>query len=196
METLFELVNDAVAHNPNRVFFSGDYGFNLRTGLDVGYICATPETEALTHLHRHYFGGPADDRSLYRFGKTYERFYNGSFQAKTIWTNEELYHDSFYDSEGFNVVYRPLAYRTLASVNFSQDGRLLGSYPLWRGNDQKPFSQQDFAFLQAIVPHVTHGLQIARAKAACDEDGDFLPSSLWGTGIVLMEPLWQGCSRG
>jgi len=179
-------VNDGVPHNPNRVLLSGDHEFDLKTGMRLAYVCATPETEAVTHLHQHYFGGPADDRSHYRFGNL-EEFFRGSWRAKTVWTSEELYYDSFYNSEGFNVVFRPLAYRKQATVNFNEGGKLFGSYPLWRGVDQKPFSREDLAFLEAIAPHVSHGLRVAEATAASDQCGGFLPCSLWGTGIVLMD---------
>jgi DNA-binding CsgD family transcriptional regulator len=181
VETLFELMNDGVPHNPNRVVFLEGYHHDQPV-----VICSTRETEAILPLHRKYFGGRQPlEKSGVRLEMGSPYFY--AMGARTIWTTEDVFAHNFYESEGFNVVYRPLGYRTLAWVTFTEDGRPLGGYPMWRGADQRPFSREDFAFFEAAAPHISHGLRVAKARAAREEHDDFLPSSLWGTGIVLMD---------
>jgi DNA-binding CsgD family transcriptional regulator len=179
VETLFELMNDGVPHNPNRVFFLA--------GSDdpVVVICGSRETEAILPLHNKHFDAPSE-KSGAKLGMEAGSFKNIA-PTRTIWTTEDFYTDNFYKSDGFNIVYRPLGYRTLACVTFIDEGSLLGAYPAWRGADEKPFSREDFAFFKAAAPHISHGLQVARAMTTRAEHNDFLPSSLWGTGILLMD---------
>jgi DNA-binding CsgD family transcriptional regulator len=180
VETLFELMNDGVPHNPNRVFLA-------RYDDQPVFLCGSRETEVMMPLHQKYFWEqPPNEKSVIKVGMS-PHFYQNIAPRKTIWTTEDYFTDSLYRSEAFNVVYRPLGYHTLAWVNFADDGKFLGGYPIWRGADQKPFSREDFAFFKAVAPHVSHGLRVAKARTIGDEHGDFMPSSLWGTGIVLMD---------
>jgi DNA-binding CsgD family transcriptional regulator len=180
VETLFELMNDGVPHNHNRVFYL--------TGNDDEpvVICASRETEAILPLHQKYFWGSPAENSGARYGIDSPTIKN-IVPTRIIWTTEEVFTDDFYRSEGFNVVYRPLGYHTLAYVTFTDDGEFIGGYPMWRGAGEKPFSREDFAFFKTAAPHISHGLRVAKARTNCEEDDDFLPSALWGTGIVLMD---------
>jgi DNA-binding CsgD family transcriptional regulator len=179
VQTLFELMNDGVPHNPNRVFFLGSADQPV-------VFCSSPETEAMVPLHEKYFGGHSSDEKDPRY-RLDSHFFKNILPTRTTWTIEDLATDSFYKSEAFNAVYRPLGYRTLAWVTFTDDGSLLGAYPAWRGTDQKPFSREDFAFFRAVAPHISRGLRVAKARTTGKEHSDFLPSSLWGTGVVLID---------
>jgi hypothetical protein len=69
-------------------------------------------------------------------------------------------------------------------VLLKEGAEVHGALPMWRSEDQKPFSKEDLCFLQACQPHLTHGLRMAQLiqERATPSAGDFLPSSLWDTG--------------
>jgi hypothetical protein len=144
VRTIFELVNDAVPHNPNRVLLArGD-------SADT-FIGSTPEAdEVVAAPHRHYYAlsSPELSGSRFRFdADTLQRV----FRAKTMWMHEEVALPNFYRPEGFNTVFRPLGFHHCLMVMFDEAGELVGYYPIWRSADQKPFSPQDVAFLRAAA---------------------------------------------
>jgi DNA-binding CsgD family transcriptional regulator len=105
----------------------------------------------------------------------------------------------FYRTEQFNTITRPLGWWKCLGVSLGENGSMCGFYPIWRSKNQKDFSKADFAFLESSAPHIAHGLKTAMligTRASTNEPeyvrvsayrSEFLPSSIWGTGIVLMD---------
>jgi DNA-binding CsgD family transcriptional regulator len=96
----------------------------------------------------------------------------------------------FYRSDGYNQVFRKLGYHHMIQTAFVEHGEPAGFYPIWRSADQPPFSREDIRFLNAIIPHVAHGLRAARLleQAAEQPDESFVPLSALGFGIVILSP--------
>jgi DNA-binding CsgD family transcriptional regulator len=180
VEAVFELVNDAVPNSPNRSFLAS-------VDRSDAYICNTPELQKIVPLHSHFYveSPPTLSGTRFRIDTATMRQLS---QSKVIWPLDEIALPNFYRSEGFNNVFRPLGFHDCLLVLFQEAGELVGSYPVWRSADQKPFSSQDLAFLRAVAPHIAHGLKSVRllARRADSNDG-LIPLVGWGAGFVLLD---------
>ena len=186
VRTLSELLNDAVPHSEHRVLHPFFNAGNVPGVLNVG---GTPEVTASMAAHQHYFIANATSKGASKFPSNTHTL-DQVLPRKNIWRVEDIAisPSNFYRSEGFNEVYRPLGYHYLIWVVFNEEGRTLAGYPLWRGPNERPFSDGDQAFLQAVVPHLVHGFAIAqKITAEPSPRSDFLASAVWGTGVVLMD---------
>lgn len=87
------------------------------------------------------------------------------------------------------MVLKPLGWWRNVAVLFRDGDQLFGGLRIWRGADQNPFSKEDVCFLQACVPYLSHGLRTAQLiqERAIPSGGDFLPLSLWDTGVILID---------
>ena len=182
--TLFELVNDAVPNSPLKAFLPG-------TDDTTRFICNSPELyAALPAATRFYFKPemPLPAAGL-RFAQTIENLRRLS-AGRTLWRHDEMCLPSFHRSEAFKVATSPLGWWRMTMVVLQEEGGVpCGFLPIWRGADQKDFSEADYDFLRACVPHVAHGLRTAQMieQRAAVGIADFDPSALWGTGIVIMD---------
>jgi DNA-binding CsgD family transcriptional regulator len=180
VEAVFELVNDAVPNSPNRSFLAS-------LDRSDAYICNTPELQKIVPLHSHFYveSPPTLSGTRFRIDTATMRQLS---RSKIIWPLDEIALPNFYRSEGFNNVFRPLGFHDCLLVLFQEAGELVGSYPVWRTADQKPFSSQDLAFLQAAAPHIAHGLKSVRLLARRPDNKDgLIPLVGWGTGSVLLD---------
>jgi len=181
VRALFDLVNDAVPHSPNRVLLA-------RGDSADAFIGTTPEARAVVAPHRHYYA----EASSPELSGARIRFDPASleqvFRLKTIWTHEEIALPHFYRTEGFNTVFKPMGFHHCLMVGFQEAGELAGYYPIWRSADQKPFTRDDIAFIKAAAPHIAHGLKAAQLMQRGHAEGDgFAPLPGWDSGVVLMD---------
>jgi DNA-binding NarL/FixJ family response regulator len=111
------------------------------------------------------------------------------WMKKSYWRHDEAFMPSFHRSDGFNVATRPLGWWRCSFLTFQEFGEPLGALPIWRGADQRDYSRADSEFFQTCVPYIAQGLKTAQLiqTRTISETGDFLPSKLWGTGLVLMD---------
>ncbi len=136
VRSVFELINDGVPHHPNKAFLAG--------GPDrvEAYFANTPETEAAVPLHTRFLVESAPEVSGARFQMT-PRAMRDIMPRRTIWLHHEIWRPNYYRAEGYNEVHRPLGWSQLVLVAYHEAKEFFGFYPIWRGNDQKPFSRED-----------------------------------------------------
>ncbi|MGD0075801.1 MAG: helix-turn-helix transcriptional regulator [Candidatus Binataceae bacterium] len=156
----------------------------------------------------HPAGGVANSPDVYAAVPPYEEFFIRSdsneagvrapldgphiatvYATKTIWRMEEFALPWFHKADAYNNVWRPLDWHHVMIVVFREGNETYGIYPIWRSADQKPFSREDYEFMSRCAPYVANGLRTAQLLAqrtANTEATDFTPTSLWGTGVVLM----------
>jgi len=111
------------------------------------------------------------------------------YSAKTVWRMEEFTLPWFYRADAYNNVWRPIGWHHAMIAVFRDGKEPCGIYPIWRSADQKPFSREDRQFMRTCAPYIANGLRIAQLFAKRIPDAasvDFIPTSLWGTGVVLM----------
>jgi DNA-binding CsgD family transcriptional regulator len=181
VRSVFELINDGVPNSQNRSFHAG-------SAISDAYICSTPEVQEIVPLHSHYYVNSPAALSGARF-RIDTPTMRKLAQSKIIWPLEEIALPNFYRSEGFNAVFRPLGFHHCLLVMFEEFGDLVGLCPVWRSVDQKPFGHQDFVFLRAAAPHISHGLRAAQLLTRASElPGDtFAALPGWGAGMILMD---------
>ena len=182
--TLFELIHEAVPSSPLKALLPGTD--------DAGrFICNSPELYAALPLAASLFFEPGRDlRSVgLRVAQDPAQMCRLS-AGKVIWRHDELFLPSFHRTEAFNVATRPLGWRRMTLVvPQDEEGQPCGFLPIWRGTAQKDFSNADFCFLRACAPHIAHGLRAAQLieQRATIGITEFVPSALWGSGIVVMD---------
>jgi DNA-binding CsgD family transcriptional regulator len=182
IRTLFELVNDAIPHSPNKNFMIG--GDRADT-----YIGNTPEANEVVPIHQRYFAETPSEISGSKLSFDADTL-RRVFISKTIWMHEEIAQADFYRTEGFNAVFRPMGFHHSVAAVYQEDDEFLGYYPIWRSDDQKPYSREDVAFLRASAPHIAHGLRAAQfltRETNCD-DG-FAPLASWDSGVILLDEI-------
>jgi DNA-binding CsgD family transcriptional regulator len=179
---LFELLNDAIPHSPNRLI--------QVAGEDIGDFVfgATPEMLAvLPAYYHHYFEKPETSGSkIAEDPLTLRRVW----VQKDVWTQDEVALPDAYRWAGYNEVWRRIGWHHFLQCVLQEEGRFVGRYPLWRTCDQKPFVREDVEFLRAAAPHITHGLRVSQlmtCDAAGTSDG-FTPLPGWNSGVLLLEP--------
>jgi DNA-binding CsgD family transcriptional regulator len=179
VRSVFELINDAVPHSPNRTFHVGGESPNA-------YICNSPELNQVVPLHNRYYVESPPQVSGAKF-RVIPAELNRRFPSKTIWKHEELTLPTLYRTEGFNVVFKPWGFHHCAMVMFQEAGELVGCYPVWRGPDQKDFSDSDLEFLRSAAPYIAHGLCAARLlERPMTTADDFLPLATSSIGVILL----------
>jgi DNA-binding CsgD family transcriptional regulator len=192
--TLFKLLDDAIPSAPLKAF--------LTIPDEVGaFICNSPELYAqLPSARKSFFNSDVNPSNFGARLSNVTSPLEPIWSTKTVWLLEEIMWPSvFYRSEQFNTVTRPLGWWKLIMVSLRENGTVCGLYPIWRSQKEKDFSKADYAFLESSAPHIAHGLTTAmlirtRASKAESESArasaygsEFLPSTLWGTGVVLMD---------
>jgi DNA-binding CsgD family transcriptional regulator len=192
--TLFKLLDDAVPSAPLKAFLTIPNGIG-------SFICNSEELYAqLPSARKSFFDSDVDPSD---FGARLPNVTNPLapvWSDKTVWPFEETIRPSvFYRSEQFNTVTRPLGWWKCTALSLRDSGEVCGFYPIWRSREAKDFSKADFAFLESSAPHIAHGLKTAMligARTSASEPElaqapsyrtQFLPSSMWGTGVVLMD---------
>jgi DNA-binding CsgD family transcriptional regulator len=179
---LFDLINDAVPHSPNRVFHVGD------SDHISAYIGSNPAIQDLVPVQKQFFVDSEPEDCGIRF-----RYDSYAFQAvlpsKTIWEQHDLALPNLYRADGYNLVYRPLGWHHVLQVVFEEGGVYRGYCPIWRSADQKPYSREDIQLLRASVPHIAHGLRAAQllSRDTTADAASFAPLPGWGTGMALMD---------
>jgi DNA-binding CsgD family transcriptional regulator len=181
VRVVLNLVNDAIPSNPNRIFHIGGQSTD-------SYICNSLELNRVVPLHRRYYveSRPEDAGAKYRVNPG---MLLKLFPLKTIWMHEEITLPNLYRTDGYNEVFKPWGFRHCLMVIFQEGGEYLGSYPIWRGIDQRPFSPEDVKFIRAIVPHISHGLKAARllAPGGGVDSASFCSVPGWGSGVILLD---------
>jgi DNA-binding CsgD family transcriptional regulator len=179
---VFEVVKEAIPQSPNRIFHIG--GDSADT-----YICNSLELNRVVPLHKRYYveSPPQDAGVKYRVNPA---MLLKAFPARTVWMHEEITLPNLYRTEGFNTVFRPWGFHHCMMVTFQEAGEYVGCYPIWREIDQPRFGSEDARFMEAISPHVSHGLRAAhRMSRFCQsESTDFSPVPGWGSGVLLTDP--------
>ena len=180
VRSVFDLIYDAIPSSPHRAIHVGGDRADA-------YICTTPETERMIPLHNRYFVESPPRVSGTRFRIDLNTLLN-ILPTKTIWHQHDSFETNFHRAEGFNEAYRPLGWHHILSVIFQEAGSYVGYYGIWRGADQKPFSNDDIAFLRSTTPHITHGLKAAQLMQLDQSDGGgFAAVPGWGSGVILLD---------
>ena len=179
---LFELLNDAIPHSPNRLI--------QVAGEDIGDFVfgATPEMLAvLPAYYHHYFEKPETSGSkIAEDPLTLRRVW----VQKDVWTQDEVALPDAYRWAGYNEVWRRIGWHHFLQCVLQEEGRFVGRYPLWRTCDQKPFVREDVEFLRAAAPHITHGLKIAELpKNELPNPNDFAIIACGAAGAILLDEL-------
>jgi len=179
VQSVFELVNDAVPNCANRSLHVGSERSDT-------YIC-TPEVRNITELHNHYFVESPPEVSGARF-RMDVNILKELLPSKTIWRFHEVFSPDVYRAEGYNEAYRPLGWHHGIGLIFQESRKYVGYWGIWRTIDQKPFTRDDVAFLSAAAPHITHGLKAAQLMYSDQAGGDgFAPIPESVSGVVLMD---------
>lgn len=183
VQTLFELLNDAVPSAANKLFLA----FPPWNGAER--IANSSEgSAALVRETAHVRCDPESQG----IRLPQEEFFKKTCAASaTVFPMEYWTLPTFYRREYYNEVARPIGFHHMLWVVYREAGSPMGCQPLWRRPEQKPFSRDDTAFFEQSAPHIAHGLKMAyalaqRAPAVSPPDG-FVPSSLWGTGVLLFD---------
>jgi hypothetical protein len=181
VRSVVELISDAIPNSPNRLF-------HISGGRTDSYICNSAELNQVVPLHSRYYVEPSlrDPGARFRLDPA---MLHRRFPSKMIWMHEELTLPNLYKTEAFNRVFRPWGFHHCMVVVFHEADDYLGSYPIWRGSDQPPFTEHDTKFVRAIAAAVAHGLKVAFLLTRNREEGDessFQPVPGWGCGILLV----------
>jgi DNA-binding CsgD family transcriptional regulator len=181
VRSVFELVNEAVPNNPNRTFHVGSQS-------PEAYICNSLELNKVIPLHNRYYVESPPNVSGAKF-RVNPIVLNSLFPSKAIWTHEEITLPNLYQTEGYNVVFRPWGFHHCLMVMFQEGNEFRGCYPIWRSADQKPFGRDDVEFVRAAAPHISHGLKAAQLLARNGDlkGDDFTSLPGWGSGTILMD---------
>jgi DNA-binding CsgD family transcriptional regulator len=181
--TLFQLVNDGVPYSPLKTFAAGD---------SQNWICNSPDLyKRVPVANQTFFDyGVNSSKAGLRVPLNFKSFAVIFPTRKIVREEEMLVLPEFYRTDAFNLVTKPLGWRRATIVLLREGVELHGALPMWRTDDQQPFSKEDLCFLQACQPHLSHGLRTAQLiqERAVSSAVDFLPSSLWDTGVILMDP--------
>ncbi len=179
--TLFDLMSDAVPQSDNKTFL-------LAPINDAPSICNSREVYEGAAAYEQFFIRAPAERSGVRApldGSHVKSVYS----TQTLWRMDEWTTPAFHNLDAFNLVLRPVGWHHATVLTCAEKGEVFGIYPIWRGVKQKPFARDDYKFLQACAPHVTHGLRTAQLidEREKPDMGEFLPTALWGTGLILMD---------
>jgi DNA-binding CsgD family transcriptional regulator len=180
---LFQLVNDAVSYSPLKTFPMGSFFVNP--------ICNSLEVHQVAEASRHYFEGTVNLSEVGLRIPLNFRSLSAQLPKKQVFLHEEEWAlAQFWRSEAFSLLTSQLGWRRSVILLLREDGDVHGALPIWRSADQKHFSKEELCFLQACAPHLSHGLRNAQLiqERATPSAGEFLPSSIWGTGVILMDP--------
>jgi DNA-binding NarL/FixJ family response regulator len=179
--TLFQLVNDGVPYSALKGFPVGD---------SQNWICNSSELYRAVPIANQTFFDYAVNSSKagLRVAQNFKSF-AAAFPTRSIVRDEEQFAPDFWRTDAFNLVTKPLGWRRAVTVLLREGVELHGALPMWRSYDQKPFSKEDLCFLQACQPHLSYGLRNAQLiqERAASSAVEFLPSSLWDTGVILMD---------
>lgn len=179
---LFQLVDDAIPNASNKGFLSDPIA-NPAAGIANSravYEAVAPYDEYFVRADSNQSGvrAPLDGPHIATV-----------YSAKTIWRMEEFALPWFHRADAYNNVWRPIDWHHVMVVVFREGNETCGVYPIWRSEDQKPFSREDRLFMSTCAPYIANGLRTAHLLAQRTTDAvpaDFIPTSLWGTGVVLM----------
>jgi DNA-binding CsgD family transcriptional regulator len=179
---LFDLMNDAVPTSPLKAFIISPDKVDAMLCNSAELYAALPRASEL------FFATDKTTEVGLRFPNTSSSL-RAVWAHKPYWRHDEAFLPSFHRTDAFNFATRPLGWWKYVLLRFQEDGEPLGFYPIWRGADQRDYSRDEYLFFETCAPYVAQGLktaQLIQTRAAC-EPGDFLPSKLWGTGLVLMD---------
>jgi DNA-binding CsgD family transcriptional regulator len=178
---IFDLVQEAIPNSDNKVLLA-DPGSNASR-----YLMNNPELAKWTPIHKRYYidAPPAISGMRARFVEPYL----SQFFARTTWTSEEFTLPHFRRSEGYNEFLRPLGFDHMLWVTFADHGERIGSYPIWRSVDMRPFSRDDLRFITLAAPHIAHGLRVAYSFADPQQTSadDFVPGARNQIAVVILD---------
>ncbi len=179
---LFELMNDAVPSSPLKAFV-------VSPDRIEAMVCNSAELyAALPRAFELFFATDTTAEVGLRLPNNSPSM-RAIWAKKSYWRHDEIFLPSFHRTDAFNIATRPIGWWKHVLLCYQEDYEPLGLYPIWRGADQKDFSTDDYAFFQICAPYIAQGLKTAQLiqSRTASEPGDFLPSKLWGTGLVLMD---------
>ncbi len=180
IRALFELVDTATPHSPNRTFHIG----SERTDA---YICNSAELNRVIPLHNRFYVEASPEVSGARFRVNPAELHR-RFPSKITWMHEEVTLPNLYLTEGFHTVFKPWGFHHCLMTVFHEPDEYLGCYPIWRSSDQPPFNSDDAKFIRVAAPSIAHGLKVSRllARTSTNEVGAFEPLPGWGSGVLLV----------
>lgn len=177
--TLLDLIEDAIPSGPNQAFLSGP-----------NHSMATPQLVA------RGFDPIAVMPAMKRYGPDSGPEISGTIRppgplspSHPVARHEEVALPHFYRSAGYNEVFRPNHQHHLLSLGWF--GNTFGDFrcTLWRGEQMKPFSDDDARFAAAIAPHIRHGLTVAETiQPSPVATGDFVALRNLAPGLVYLAP--------
>jgi DNA-binding CsgD family transcriptional regulator len=178
---IFDLVQAAIPNSDNKVLLA-DPGNNASR-----YLMNNPELAKWTPIHKRYYidAPPAISGMRVRFAEPYL----SKFFARTTWTSEDFALPHFRRSEGYNEFLRPLGFDHMLWATFADHGERVGSYPIWRSVDMRPFSRDDLRFITLAAPHIAHGLKVAYLFADPQQTSadDFVPGAQNQIAVVILD---------
>jgi DNA-binding CsgD family transcriptional regulator len=181
--TAFQLVNDAVPYSPLKSFPVGEFFVNP--------ICNSPEAyHAIQLLNRfHFENRVSTSEAGLRVALSFKNLSAWLPKKEVVVAQERLVLPRFRRTDTFKLYTTLLGWHQNVTVLLREGREVHGALPVWRSRDQKPFTKEDLCFLQACAARLSYGLRNAQLiqERAIPSAEEFLPSMLWGTGVILMD---------
>ncbi len=151
-------------------------GSNTFTGVDERF---TPSYHLLEFVPTEFDEvTPLVVSSFY----TPERLSRGAnwFRQHQVCTDMTVLDESFYESDMYNLVFRPFDQHHALNSPVMQLGKPVGMVALYRPCQQKPFNSNEQALFVRLLPYVTHALHTVDGK-------DIQYSENGSLGMMIMD---------
>jgi transposase/DNA-binding CsgD family transcriptional regulator len=178
--TLFDIVRDAVPYD------EASPGLVVDCGGGPRWIVRDFDFERwFTHMQK-YLLDPSPEVSGFRPASLLPG------NPRTVLRHDEIVRPNYYRSEGYNEFFRAMGmHHGLLTLLRDKDGGFLGYYPIFRSENMKPFSRDEFNFLEAVAADIAQGIGTASLVAPYLSGGDaFAPFRDVPMGVVVMN--WSG----
>ena len=174
IQVSFDLISDAIPNSPNKLIMP------FADPTYQAYVSNNDEISRWRAPYKHFIIDSPPSVSGRRFELDAARL-----TVRPVWNHEQMMLPKFHQSAGYNEVFRNLGYHHVIGGIMTEGGEWRGWIPIWRSADMKQFTRDDVAFVEAALPHLTHGLGAARQLESTSGGDDFIAAEENRIGVVL-----------
>lgn len=178
VQTLFDIVSDAVANNDIRVMGLGRAPGEQWISRNLDHARWGPLLKDLMMEAPPQVSGVISLGELRRIA-----------DSQPIITSQQFQLPGYLNSPAYNELGAFIGLHHGIMVPMKDDGAVFATYCLWREARMKPFTRADGEFLAQNAAQIAHGLATAKMLSfAYDCAAPVATMTDWPTGVILMRP--------